>query len=120
MANDRDREQRTHQRELKEMELKEARQQRLRDDRIKAYIEFARLTYTYKTNDPAAAVEVLTAHSAIEILGSSHETREAAEQLRNQILKLRQIAHEVQWVDDEGIRYTEDKTQTGCQCSIRR
>jgi len=108
MTNSREKEQRAHQRELKEQELEEARQQRLRDDRIKAYIEFARLTYTYKTTDPAAIIEVLAAYSAIELLSESPETRVAADQLRTQITELRKVADEVEWVEEQGKTTTTD------------
>ena len=85
-TNAREKEQREQQRKLKELELEEARLQRLRDDRIKAYADFARLTYTYKITDPAAVVGVLAAYSTIELLTESSETRDAADKLRTEII----------------------------------
>jgi hypothetical protein len=106
-TNAREKEQREQQRKLKELKLEEARLQRLRDDGIRAYTDFARLTYTYKTTDPAAVVDVL-AYSTIELLTESSETRDAADRLRTEIIQLREAADEAEWEEEQGRTTTTD------------
>src|SRR5215207_1656985 len=56
---------------IKRTELEEARQGRLRDERIKAYAEFAKLTLARHTSDPSVTVDLVEAYSAITLLGEA-------------------------------------------------
>jgi hypothetical protein len=106
MADNRERGQRTHQLKLEEMKLEEARQQRLRDDRIKAYIDFSRLTYPYGTTDPSPNAEELRAYSAIAVLGGSPKSTEAARLLHTRIVELRDVT--VRWANETKGQLAED------------
>jgi hypothetical protein len=120
MTNKREKENCENQRMLKERELEEARFQRLRDDRIKAYTEFARLTYTYKITNPDAVVGVLAAYSAVELLSESSETREAADELREKITLLRGLADKAEWVEESGKTTTDDLSVDLVKTQVRK
>src|SRR5215212_5343264 len=87
------------QRKLKDIELKEARQKRLRDERIKAYTDLARLAFAHATTDPSIDSKILTAYSTITLVGDSSETILAAQELCTKTLELRDLARKVEWED---------------------
>ena len=82
---------------IKRTELQEARQKRLRDDRIEAYAEFAKLTLARRTTDPSVTVGLIEAYPAITLLGGSVEAMSAAKQLYSKTLDLRDLAGRVTW-----------------------
>ena len=108
MANNREKDQHNHQLDLERMKLeaasKQAREQRLHDDRIKAYLDFVRLTKEYDATAPAAATEIRETHSAIEILGGSPESKQAAKLLYDRIIELSDIASDskTRWAEQGG------------------
>jgi hypothetical protein len=106
MTNQSEKGQRAHQERLKENELEEAKQQRLRDERIKAYAELARLVYARETTeeDISVAAEMLAVYSAITLVGESSETILAAKSLCRKTVELRDLAQEVSWIDRPGGR----------------
>lgn len=77
----RERSRQDHELKLQRTELEGQRIAKLREERLKAYSSFARLTKTvdYKNESPAAPL--VEAHSEIEILADNPELRKAADSL---------------------------------------
>src|SRR5215217_4938450 len=115
MANNREKEQRAHQTELKEKELAAMRQQRLRDERTKAYADLARLAFTYQSDrpyqseNPADIKEVLGAYSVVEVLAGSPETRDEAKQLFDRVREVREAGNKAKWHTEGGRTTTDDQ-----------
>ncbi len=99
----------SNQRKLKEIEVEEARQQRLRDERITVYTDFAQLTYGYRSTDASSIMEALRAYAAIEVLGGSLDSRKAAELLYNRVVDLRSAASTADWHEEGGMTVTSDR-----------
>jgi len=86
-----------HVENMKDKDLEEARQTRLRDDRIKAYTEFLRLTIGRYTTDPSVTTELVGTYSSILLFAGNSEAREAATDLYTKVIGLRNLAHKVPW-----------------------
>ncbi len=108
MTNRREKQQADHREMLKVTEFEEARLLRLRDERIKAYTEFARLTYTYQGYNPAAISDVVAAYSTVRILEGNPALKDAADLLYQKIAELRDCGSEIHWIEEEGRRFTAD------------
>jgi hypothetical protein len=72
----RDRRRLEHEREMQELE--EHRMTRLREERLRAYSTFARLTKTVEAENPTPGPALAEAHSEIEMLTDNPELRTAA------------------------------------------
>ncbi len=83
-----------HAERMKQMELDEARQQRLRDDRIKAYMSFAKMTATVNPREEYALSDLAEGFAEIEVLGSSEEAVRWAKDLYDWSLVLRERSRE--------------------------
>ena len=103
-----------HERKVKQMELEAAQQQRLRDERMKAYADLARLAFTYQSDrpyqskNPADIKEVLGAYSVVEVLAGSTETRDAAKELFDRVRDVREAGNKTEWHTEGGKTYTDD------------
>jgi len=84
---------------IKRTELEEARQQRLRDERIKAYAELAQTAFARDTRDSSIDSEILASYSTIALVGESSKAILAAQKLCRQTLQLRDLARKVSWSD---------------------
>ncbi len=67
-----------HERKLKHAELEEQRITKLREERLKAYATFARLTKIVDARDPSPGPALAEAHSEIEMLSDNPELPTAA------------------------------------------
>lgn len=107
MTNNREAGRRTHERELKEKELQGAKHQRLRDERIKAYLELAAMTSSIDVGEPYSHSELKAALSGIELAADSTEVVNAAQKLLRDACKAIERVEEV--VNECG-RPEKDKT----------
>jgi hypothetical protein len=89
-----------HVENMKDKDLEEARQTRLRDDRIKAYTEFLRLTIGRYTDDASVTTELVGTYSSILLFAGNSEAIEAAKDLYTKVIDLRNLAHEVTWEEE--------------------
>jgi hypothetical protein len=70
-----------HEKAMKAVELEGQRMSKLREERLKAYSTFARLTKSVDAANPSPAPPLVEAHSEIEMLAENPELRKAADGL---------------------------------------
>jgi hypothetical protein len=80
----------TNRREAKR--LKHEREMKLREERLKAYATFARVTKNIDASEPYQTKDLAEAHSTIELLTDNSELQQATEQLWVAALRWRKVA----------------------------
>ncbi len=90
-----------HARELKRMELEDKKRERLREERMRAYIEFATITAMINVAEEFDFLDLKQALSRIELVGSSEEVVEAARTLDRDCIRARERAQEAKNAGEE-------------------